>query len=255
MTAVTTERVDGVALIRIDRPRANALSIALLAELEATLAGLAAEPPGAVIVTGTERVFSAGADITEFTGPESAAAISRAFEAALSRLADLPRATFAAIRGPALGGGLELALACDFRVVAHSSLLGQPEVLLGIIPGGGATQRLPRLVGVARAKELIYTGRQIEAGEALRIGLVDRVVAADEVLPTALGLAAELARGPVVAHGLAKAAIERGFGGSLADGIRVERECFVDAFSTEDAAAGVRSFLEKGPGKAGFRGR
>jgi enoyl-CoA hydratase/carnithine racemase len=161
----------------------------------------------------------------------------------------------AAIVGAALGGGCELALACDLRVASDRVKLGQPEILLGIIPGGGGTQRLARLVGVSRAKDMILTGRQVGAEEALRIGLVDRVVPHDEVNSRALELAAELARGPLAAHSLAKLAIDEGLEVTLAKGIALEQDLFAEVAGTEDAGIGVRSFLENGPGQAKFLGR
>ncbi|HEX2039097.1 MAG TPA: enoyl-CoA hydratase-related protein [Acidimicrobiales bacterium] len=253
---VTLERRDdGVAVVRLDRPKMNALNAELLEQLEAIAKELTAEPPGAVVVWGGERIFAAGADISEFGGPDEAGVVSGVIGRALDALAAVPRATIAAINGYALGGGCELALACDFRLAADNAKLGQPEVLLGIIPGAGGTQRLPRLIGPARAKDLVLSGRQVDAEEALRIGLVDRVVPAAEVLDRALAWAAELARGAVVAHGLMKRAIDQGLDGPLADGLALERELFVEVFRTEDAANGVRSFLEHGPGKATFTGR
>ena len=157
--------------------------------------------------------------------------------------------------GFALGGGCELALACDFRIASERAVFGQPEILLGIIPGGGGTQRLARLVGPARAKDLIFTGRQVKAAEALAMGLVDEVVAPDELEARVRERAAELARGAVVAQGLAKAAIDRGLDTSLEDGLGIEQDLFVEVFGTADAATGVASFLEHGPGKATFEGR
>jgi enoyl-CoA hydratase/carnithine racemase len=244
-----------VAVVRLDRPKMNALSRALLAELADVAEELAAEPPGAVIVWGGERIFAAGADISEFGGSGEAAGVTTGFHRALDAIAALPRVTIAAIAGYALGGGCELALACDFRVAADTAKLGQPEILLGIIPGGGGTQRLPRLVGPARAKEMILSGRQVGAAEALQIGLVDRVVPADGLFDAALALARSYAAGAVVVQGLAKRAVDGGLDGSLADGLAFERELFAEAAGTEDAAIGVRSFLESGPGKARFVGR
>ncbi len=159
------------------------------------------------------------------------------------------------MNGYALGGGLELALACDFRVCAEDARFGLPEVLLGVIPGGGGTQRLPRLIGASRAKELIFTGRQLRAEEAVAIGLANRRVAPDEVLEAALAWGAELAAGPVVAHALAKGAVDRGLDGTLGEGLALEQEAFVAAARTEDAARGIRSFTENGPGQATFVGR
>ena len=248
-------RDDGVALVRLDRPKMNALSTALLGQLAEAAADLTANPPGAVVVWGGERIFAAGADIAEFKGPEEARVIGGEFRNALDAVAAIPRAVIAAVNGYALGGGCELALACDFRVAAENAKFGQPEILLGIIPGGGGTQRLARLVGPARAKDLILSGRQVPADEAERMGLVDRVVPAADVLDTALSWAAELANGAVVAQGLAKSAIDAGLSRSLADGLTWEQDLFADAFATEDATTGVRSFLEHGPGKATFRGR
>jgi enoyl-CoA hydratase/carnithine racemase len=173
----------------------------------------------------------------------------------LGALASVPRATIAAVNGYALGGGLELALACDFRVGAEDSRFGLPEVLLGVIPGGGGTQRLPRLIGSSRAKDLIFSGRQVRAEEALSIGLVNRVVPADEVLEVALTWAAELAAGAVVAHSLAKSAVDGGLETTLAQGLTLEQKAFVAVAGTEDAARGLASFRENGPGRATFVGR
>ena len=248
-------RADGVAVVRLDRPKMNALSAELLRQIGDAARALAEDLPGAVVVYGGERVFAAGADITEFKGPDEARAIGGLFLDSLNALAALPRVVIAAVTGYALGGGCELALACDFRVAGESAKFGQPEILLGIIPGGGGTQRLARLVGAARAKELILTGRQVAAEEAARIGLVDRVVPDAEVLDAAVAWAASFASGPLVAHGLAKRAVDEGLDGPLLDGLRLEQELFTEVFATEDAKAGVASFLENGPGKATFTGR
>lgn len=248
-------RDDGVALLRLDRPKVNALSIRLLEQLRAAADELIADPPGAVVVTGGERVFAAGADIAEFGGPDEARHIGGLFRDALGAVAAIPRFTIAAINGVALGGGCELALACDWRIAADNARLGQPEILLGIIPGGGGTQRLARLVGVARAKEIIITGRQVKAQEALQIGLVDELAPPEEVHGRALAKAAELAAGAVVAHGMAKAAIDEGTETTLAWGLDREQELFEKVFTTEDSQIGIKSFLESGPGKATFSGR
>ncbi len=248
-------RDDGVAVVRLDRPKMNALSTAVLEELAVVASDLTNDPPGAVVVWGGERIFAAGADIAEFKGPDEARVISDKFRDALDRLAAVPRAVIAAVNGYALGGGCELALACDFRVAADNAKFGQPEILLGIIPGGGGTQRLARLVGASRAKDLILSGRQVGAEEALSIGLADRVVPAAEVLATAVAWAGDLARGPVVAQGLAKSAVDSGLDRTLAEGLALEQNLFAEVFATEDAAIGVTSFLENGPGKASFTGR
>src|SRR6266536_3196171 len=226
----TERRTDGVAVLRIDRPPMNAMSLALLDELAAAAGELAGDTSvKAVVVLGGAEAFDA--------------------------IGAIPRPVIAAINGVALGGGLELALACDLRVAADNARVGQPEILLGIIPGAGATQRLPRLVGPARAKELIWSGRQVKADEALAIGLVERVVPAAELENAALAWAGTFASGPVVAIGFAKHAIDAGLDHPLEFGLQLESEAFVEVFGTEDAATGVRSFLEHGPGKAKFTGR
>jgi enoyl-CoA hydratase/carnithine racemase len=252
---IRCELEDGVAVVTLDNPKVNALSTTLLGQLHAAARDLSADPPGAVVVTGGERLFAAGADISEFGGPAEARTVGGAFRAALDAVAAIPRATIAAVSGYALGGGCELALACDFRIASERAVFGQPEILLGIIPGGGGTQRLPRLVGTARAKHMILTGRQVRAEEALAIGLVDEVVAPDELHGRARELAAELARGAVVAQGLAKRAIDGGLDGPLAAGLTIEQDQFVEVFTTADARTGVASFLEKGAGHATFEGR
>lgn len=251
----TERRSDGVAVVRVDNPKLNVLSTEVLRQLEAAALGLTSDPPGAVVVTGGDRVFAAGADIGEFGGPDEARVVGAAFLRALNAVSGIPRCVIAAVAGYALGGGCELALACDLRIASDRAKLGQPEIQLGIIPGGGATQRLARLVGPARAKQLILTGRQVDAEEAERIGLVDEVVAAQELHDRAFTLAAELAKGAVVAQGLAKRAIDGGLQGSLAAGLDLEQNLFTEAFTTEDAAIGVASFREHGPNKATFVGR
>jgi len=199
--------------------------------------------------------FAAGAEISEFGGPVEAARIGGGFVEALDAVAAIPRMVIAAVSGYALGGGCELALACDVRFASTKAKFGQPEVLLGIIPGGGGTQRLARLVGPSRAKDLILSGRQVAAPEALAMGLVDRVVEPGELMDAALAYAAELAAGAVAAQALAKHAIDAGLEADLATGLQIEQEAFVDSFRTDDSRIGVASFLENGPGKATFTGR
>jgi enoyl-CoA hydratase len=247
---------NGVALLRLNRPPLNPLSHALLTALTAEARAVAGDSEvKAVVVAGSDRAFAAGADIDEFGTAEDARTVSHNFRAACAALGAIPRPVIAAVSGFALGGGLELALACDLRIAADSARLGQPEILLGIIPGGGGTQRLARLVGPARAKELIWSGRQVRADEALAIGLVDRVVPAAELEAAALGWAGEFAAGAVAAMGLAKRAIDHGLDGSLDAGLREETAAFAEVFATEDAATGIASFKAIGPGKASFRGR
>ncbi len=257
-------RPDGVAVVRLDNPKVNALSKELLRQLTAAADELRDDPPGAVVITGGDRIFAAGAEISEFRSSEEpsevitraeAEEIGQLFLRALNSVADIPRATIAAISGFALGGGCELALACDFRIASEKAKLGQPEILLGIIPGGGGTQRLARLVGPARAKDLIFSGRQVRADEALAIGLVDEVVPPDEVLDRALAKASALAAGATVAQGLAKRAVDRGLDITLNGGLDLEQQLFADVFTTDDARIGVQSFIEHGPGHATFTGR
>jgi enoyl-CoA hydratase/carnithine racemase len=170
-------------------------------------------------------------------------------------VARIPQPTIAAITGYALGGGCELAMCCDMRIAADDAQLGQPEILLGIIPGAGGTQRLPRLVGPGRAKEIILSGRFVSAEESLRIGLVEQVVPAADVLDTAVALAKRLARGPAIATRAAKEAIDRGLETDLTTGLAIERVLFASLFATEDQKVGMASFVENGPGKAAFTGR
>lgn len=248
-------RDDGVAVVRLDNPPLNALSGALLAELAATAEELASDPSvKAVVVTGEGRAFAAGADVSELGGPDEARAAAGRFRRACAALEGIPRPVIAAVHGFCLGGGLEVAMACDLRVAAAGTRLGQPEILLGIIPGGGGTQRLPALVGPARSKEIVWSGRQLDASEALSIGLVDRIEPADSVLDAATAWAAELASGAVVAMGLAKRAIHAGRGASIEEGLDAETDAFAEVFETRDAVTGVANFLEHGPGKARFEG-
>lgn len=248
-------RDDGVAVVTLNNPKVNALSQAVLADLLTVAEELTTNPPGAVVVTGGERIFAAGADISEFGGPAEGRAIAEGFHRALDALAAVPRFVIAAVSGYALGGGCELALACDYRIVSERAVFGQPEILLGIIPGGGGTQRLARTVGASRAKELMITGRQVKADEALRIGLADEVVAPEALHERALAMAAEVAKGALEAQRLVKRAVDEGLSTDLGSGLRLERGLFELVFHTDDSRIGVQSFLEHGPGKAEFTGR
>jgi enoyl-CoA hydratase/carnithine racemase len=253
---VLTEQHDGgVALLRLNRPPMNPLSIALLNELRDAATALASDVSvKAVVVAGSEKALAAGADISELNGQAGARASADAFRGAFDAVASIPRPVIAAIRGYALGGGCELALTCDLRVGAETSRVGQPEILLGVIPGAGGTQRLARLIGPARAKELVWSGRQVRAEEALALGILDRVVPSDEVDENALHWAAQLGQGAVVAMGLAKRVIDDGLGRRLSKGLDMEADAFVEVFGTDDARVGVASFLEHGPGQAKFSG-
>jgi enoyl-CoA hydratase/carnithine racemase len=248
------QRDDGVAVVTLNNPKVNAISAALRAELRAVAKLITATPPGAVVITGGDRIFAAGADIAEFGGPDEAQLIGADFHATFDAVAAIPRFVIAAVSGYALGGGCELALACDYRIASERAVFGQPEILLGIIPGGGGTQRLPRTVGASRAKEMMVTGRQVKADEALRIGLADEVVAPDELHDRAFALAAELARGALSAQTFVKQAVDAGLDQDMAAGLAIERQLFSEVFATDDAQIGVKSFLEHGPGKATFSG-
>ena len=255
MTVHLERNDDNVATIRLDNPKVNALSSAMLDGVRLAALELAADPPGAVVVTGSERIFAAGADITEFAGPAEARTIGGLFVETTRAIEAIPRMVIAAVASFALGGGCELALACDLRVAADNATFGQPELLLGIIPGGGGTQRLTRLVGPSRAKDIIMSGRQVKADEALRIGLVDAIVPAAELHERVYAMAADYARGAVVAHGFAKQAIAAALELSLDDGLALEQRLFSEVFATEDARIGVESFKAHGPGKAAFVGK
>ena len=210
-----------------------------------------------MVLYGGPKVFAAGADIKEMSDLSYAemAADSQRLQASFTAVAKIPKPVVAAITGYALGGGLELALCADFRVAGQGARVGQPEILLGVIPGAGGTQRLPRLIGPARAKDIVFTGRFVDAAEALAIGLVDRVVPDAEVYDAARGLVARYATGPALALRAAKQAIDAGLETDLDTGLEIERLQFAGLFATEDQRTGMRSFVENGPGKASFTGR
>ena len=249
---------NGVATIRLDRPKLNPLNRQVATEIGEAVDEIALnEKVRAAVVWGGERVFAAGADIKEM-GERDAVSMFRYigyFQDVFTRLEQLPVVTIAAINGYALGGGCELALSCDFRICAEDSQLGQPEILLGVIPGAGGTQRLPRLVGVGRAKDIIFSGRFVAAEEALAIGLVNKVVPADRVYATALEWAERYATGPTVALMAAKQAIQNGIEIDMANALLLERQAFAALFATADQQIGMKSFVENGPGKAKFVGR
>ncbi len=236
--AVTVERrTDGVAVLRISVPPRNTLSTRTLAQLRSAAEVLTGDPPGAVIVWGGPEVFSSGGDAGEFSHLDAdvGARIAEAFHGANNALAAIPHPTIAVINGVASGGGLEVALACDFRVAAEDSLLGQHEILLGLFPGGGGTQRLPRLVGVSRVKDMIFSGELLSAQEAQRIGLVNKVFPPTEVFDTAVRWAATLAKGPADVRGRVKAVIDGGAGQELEAALRLERRKFAELFRAETA--------------------
>ncbi|MET7618552.1 enoyl-CoA hydratase-related protein [Streptomyces sp. NPDC005408] len=252
---VSLEVSEGVGTIRLDRPPMNALDIAIQDRLrELAEEATRREDVRAVILYGGEKVFAAGADIKEMQAMDHAAMIvrSRALQDSFTAVTRIPKPVVAAVTGYALGGGCELALCADFRIAADNAKLGQPEILLGLIPGAGGTQRLSRLIGPSKAKDLIFTGRMVKADEALALGLVDRVVPADEVYEQAHAWAAKLAQGPALALRAAKESIDAGLETDIETGLAIERNWFAGLFATEDRERGMRSFVEEGPGKAKF---
>lgn len=258
MEFVRLEVEGGVGTIRLDRPKMNALNEQVQEEIRAAATEAAArDDVKAVVVHGGDRVFAAGADIKEMADMSYTDMVKRsgALQSALGAVARIPKPVVAAINGYALGGGCELALCADVRFAAEDAVLGQPEILLGIIPGAGGTQRLARLVGPSRAKDLIFTGRFVLAQEALAVGLVDRVVPAAEVYDEAVTWARQFTGAASYALRAAKETIDRGIETDLETGLEIERQQFAALFATEDRAIGMGSFVEHGPGKARFVGR
>ncbi len=253
---VLIERHDsGVAVVTLNSPKVNALSTELLGRLHVIAQELIEKPAGAVVLTGGDRLFAAGADISQFNGPDEARTIGAAFHTALNAFAAIPTFTIAAVSGFALGGGCELSMACDYRIGSTKAVFGQPEILLGIIPGGGGTQRLPRIVGASRAKEIMLTGRQVKADEALSIGLLDEVVEPDALMARAMELATTVAGGATQAARIIKRVVDAGIETDLSSGLNLELKAFEEVFHTNDSQIGVQSFRENGPGKATFTGR
>jgi enoyl-CoA hydratase len=253
---VLIERHDsGVAVVTLNSPKVNALSTELLGRLHVIAQELTEKPAGAVVLTGGDRLFAAGADISQFNGPDEARTIGAAFHTALNAFAAIPSFTIAAVSGFALGGGCELSMACDYRIGSTKAVFGQPEILLGIIPGGGGTQRLPRIVGASRAKEIMLTGRQVKADEALSIGLLDEVVEPEALMARAMELATTVASGATQAARIIKRVVDAGIETDLASGLNLELKAFEEVFHTNDSQIGVQSFRENGPGKATFTGR
>jgi enoyl-CoA hydratase/carnithine racemase len=248
---------DGVGTLRLDRPPMNALNVAVQEEIRAAAAEAAErDDVRAVVVYGGEKVFAAGADIKEMAAMSYTDMVRRsgALQSSLSAVANIPKPVVAAVTGYALGGGCELALCADIRIAADDAKLGQPEILLGIIPGAGGTQRLARLIGPAKAKDLVFTGRFVSADEALQLGLVDRVVPREEVYSAAVQWAGAFAAGPAFALRAAKESIDRGLEVDLQTGLEIERQQFAALFATRDRSVGMTSFIDNGPGKARFEG-
>ncbi len=244
----------GVATVRVDRAPVNALNVQVWEELAGAASRCADEDAiASVVLWGGPKVFAAGADIKAMSGLGFQDMFTQAskLQAACSALARIPKVTIAAVNGYALGGGCELAMTADFRYVAEDATLGQPEILLGIIPGAGGTQRLPRIVGVQKAKEMIYGGGFYTAEQCHGMGLADRVLPSDRVYDEAVAAARRYARGPYALR-MAKKAIDEGGEVDLDSGLRLETSLFAACFATADHAAGMRSFLEQGPGRARF---
>ncbi|MGZ4497994.1 MAG: enoyl-CoA hydratase/isomerase family protein [Nocardioides sp.] len=255
---VRLEVADGVGTIRLDRPKMNALNVQVQEEIRAAAAEATdRDDVKAVVVYGGERVFAAGADVKEMNDMSYTDMVKRSggLQSAFTAVARIPKPVVAAITGYALGGGCELALCADLRFAADDATLGQPEILLGIIPGAGGTQRLTRLVGPSTAKDLIFTGRFVKADEALAIGLVDKVFPAADVYTEAVAWARQFAGAATYAVRAAKESIDRGVETDLETGLEIERQQFAALFATEDRAIGMGSFVEQGPGKAEFKGR
>jgi enoyl-CoA hydratase len=255
---VRLEVDSGVGTIRLERPPMNALNRQVQEEIRAAAQeATRRDDVRSVIVYGGEKVFAAGADIKEMADMSYPDMAARAVElsSSFTAVAAISKPTIAAITGYALGGGLELALCCDRRVAGDNAKVGQPEILLGIIPGAGGTQRLTRLVGPSKAKDIVYTGRFVDANEALSIGLVDEVVAPDGVYEAAKKWASQFTGAAAQALAAAKAAIDGGLDGDLNSGLRLESHLFAALFATEDQKTGMRSFIENGPGKATFSGK
>lgn len=252
---ISLEHHGSVGLIRLDRPKMNVLNRAMQEEIRLISNEVSTNPDiRTVVIYGGEKSFAAGADIKEMVNWNCADAARETpgLQDCFTAVAKIPKPTIAAVSGYALGGGLELALSCDFRIASSDAQLGLPEVLLGVIPGAGGTQRLARLIGSSKAKELIFTGRFISGTEAQVIGLVNEVVSPEQLLNRALEFAAALAKGSATALAAAKSAIDRGLDATLPDGLKVEQEIFANLFGTSDQIIGMQSFIENGPGKATF---
>jgi enoyl-CoA hydratase/carnithine racemase len=255
---VRLEVADGVGTIRLDRPKMNALDAQMQEEIRAAAdEATDRDDVKAVVIYGGERVFAAGADVKEMAEMSYTDMIKRshALTSAFTSVARIPKPVVAAVNGYALGGGCELALCADIRIAAENATFGQPEILLGIIPGAGGTQRLSRLVGPSRAKDIIFTGRFVKADEALAIGLADKVVPAEQVYDESVKWAGQFAGAATYAVRAAKEAIDRGLEVDLDTGLEIERQQFAALFATQDRSTGMDSFVQNGPGKARFEGR
>ena len=247
---IRLEKEGPLAIVSLTNPPLNVLHPQMVEELAACFTGLADDPQVRVaIVTGDgERAFCAGFDIKEFPGllkPGRAEKLAQRLHASLGAIENLGKPTLAAVNGLALGGGMEVSMACDVRIVAANAQMGQPEIKLGLLPGAGGTQRLPRLVGAGIAKEIMFTGDPISAEEAHRIGLANHVVPDGEALSAAKEMAQRLTERPGVALHYIQQAVHRGLGTPLAEGLQIEADLFAKVFQTEDAREGVEAFIGK----------
>ncbi len=254
---ILLEKKDGVAVITLNRPPMNPLNEELFVELKDAIDALDADDDvGCVVITGAgDKAFSAGADVKDMMGRDVRGAMAfpeRAREAFLA-IESCGKAVIAAINGFAFGGGCELALSCDFRFASDKAKIGQPEINLAITPGGGGTQRLPRLIGPSKAKMLLFTGDIISAEEALRIGLVDRVFSADRLMDETMEFAKKIASKPKLALRLIKQAVNNGLGMDLLTALKYETECFIVSYFSEDGKEGLSAFVEKREPK--YKGR
>jgi len=244
------EKKEGIGIITLHRPdRMNALNSTMLRELDHILSEIEEDSDvKVVIITGSEKFFAAGADITELdkmSTPVDVHGFIKEAQAVINKFEDLEKPVIAAVSGLALGGGCELAMACDLRIAAENAMFGQPEIKIGVIPGAGGTQRLPRLVGVTKAKELLYTGDSIDANEAYRIGLVNKVVPVASLMDEAMKMASKIARQPGVALRMTKFAVNSGMNMDIKSAMSYEARCFEILFSTEDQKEGMKAFIEK----------
>ena len=246
---IVFEKDKNVATITLNRPKAyNALNLKMFEELKWVFTKIEAdEDVRVIIITGSGKFFAAGADISEISKIESPADAHHFLRQAdiFQIIEDFDRPVIAAISGLALGGGCELCLACDLRIAADNAVFGQPEIKIGVIPGGGGTQRLPRLIGMTKAKELLFTGETIDAAEACRLGLVNKVVPKDKLMEEAKAIAKKLASKPKAAFALIKRCIDNGLNMNLASGLTMEMDAFSIAFTSEDGREGINAFVEK----------
>jgi enoyl-CoA hydratase len=248
-TTILYAKGDGIGTITLNRPKSmNALNSVVLGELNHVFNEIARDAEvRVVIITGSDKFFAAGADINEIAVLATPAEAHDwlASDNIFRRLEDFDKPVIALVCGLALGGGCELSMACDMRIAAENAQFGQPEIKIGIIPGGGGTQRLPRLIGVTKAKELLFTGDNIDANEAYRLGLVNKVVPLESAMDEARNLALKIARQPAMAIRATKMAINGGINMDIKYALAYEARCFENLFSTEDQKEGTKAFLEK----------